>query len=427
MKRVPLERNVALDYLRVLALCLMLCAHNWTYLQENTFGHYSNGTTWINVQTTGVNILDGQWHHLLYFIFNLAPAFFFIAFGMTQRLLVVKPAKSVLYTTVFFGYIAVLHSIFLMPTLMEWNFLLLLWMASVLVYVFAMARMNKTAYFTLFFLIILANYVVPLESVMNRTWPLQGEFYPLPWLAFVFVGFAFGIEGPSRKKEYFTLAVCASGIAFVIFTMYFQDKINYLFPYINLGMKKDHDQTSNYIVLSSSAVFISYILFDMIERLLIKLIWFDRWVKFLSKYLIVATVLHYLIRRSFMLQFNFWAGHGYLGIGSLKILAMAVAIPLYIMTLTIITALAALVWKQLSIYLKLEANPTFAATSAILILAIMVLKLDNNRYVNFANLTAYFLAILFSLQLKYLKSNLKTPHLVKDAIPVYDDSPPGIP
>lgn len=275
-------RNEALDYLRVVGLVMMVCAHFWRPLLR-LYG--AGGVVHAFIET--------------------APFPFFLAFGMTQHRVVRRETASLRGYYILFGLVGLLHAYFmwLQPV---WEFLLFLWFWAVLLALAKPLRLQSPQVVALAGLILALNAVLPLATnpfaiaaaeqrgtapfVLHR-WLIPGFFQPLPWGAVVLLGFALGTAFPRwlrRPLPLLCLAVVSAASAYRISTQRSD---------VPLGFRFDAHKwtaTSTYLVLGCALTLILYSVCGLASRLRLLQRYVYPLARFLSDHLLEATVFHYL-------------------------------------------------------------------------------------------------------------------------------------
>src|SRR5262245_23929655 len=118
-------RNVALDYVRATALVLMCLVHMWQRM----------------LRWSGADVA-------FLVIGEAAPCLFFVAFGMTQHLLVRRSAARKREYLLVLGVVALLHCYF-MTLFLRWEFFTFLWASAVLVLIGDSLHMGRRAFLAL--------------------------------------------------------------------------------------------------------------------------------------------------------------------------------------------------------------------------------------------------------------------------------------
>jgi len=266
--------NRPLDYLRVTALLLMTCIHT------------SRGFL-------GWSGVDG----VLRTIGETAPVFFFVALGMTQRRLVSKPIAEQVRRLGWFGVVSFAQSYFMWFAL-HWEFFMFLWAASVVVVLGSAGGLTARHFLLLGLLILAVNGIVSLTPmpppgtpVPADFWLRYGPFFPLPWVALVFIGVGLGVDFPHRWRRpavILALIVVAAVAAAISIAKAPAELIGFRFE------AEKGAATSAYLVGATASTICFYLLFG----------WFpgshgvwrhiNALLRFVSDRLLLATVLHFL-------------------------------------------------------------------------------------------------------------------------------------
>lgn len=275
-------RNVALDYLRAAALCLMALIHMW----RGVLGR------------SGVDAA-------LRFVGEAAPFLFFVAFGMTQSRLVTRRARDLVPFVVLFGFIGLFHGYFMFYSPL-WEFFLFLWFASLLAIASTWLGLRGWAYAWLGAAVLALNLVRPLGVSMisapaadvefaHHLWLFPGTFYPLPWAAVVFFGLALGLHCQASRRG---LALATTGVVLACGCGLAAAR----WPGQTLGARLTVEKwsaTSPYMLLGCSATFLLYAALGRIARSRVARQQLYPTVRFLSDNLLLGTILHYLVTRCF--------------------------------------------------------------------------------------------------------------------------------
>jgi len=280
-----MPRNAALDSLRATALLLMSLIHMWRFI-----------------------VPHGAIGSCLLFVGELAPFPFFIAFGMTQNLLVRKERRQIAESLAVLGCIAALHSYFLLFTA-AWEFLFFLWAASLLVVIGSWIGVSRRQYLMLALVIVCVNAVIPLGASAletfvrpnlpsftrnaiagaQRVWVLPGPFFPLPWAALVFFGVALGTQYVPRREHVFA----AAGVAMVALGLGALAR-SVEDPSIAARLELEKwTATSTYVLLGGAVTILVYALFARAARG--EPVAMSTAARFLSERLIEGTILQYAV------------------------------------------------------------------------------------------------------------------------------------
>lgn len=287
--RGPSTRNIALDYIRTLALLLMSLIHMWRDL-------------------LGRGAVD----RILLSAGETAPVFFFVAFGMTQNRMVKKNASEVMRFVVLSGFIAVFQSYFLFSAPV-WDFFPFLWAALLLVLLGNWLGLSHRQFLLLSVAVLVVNMIRPLGvsligatladgAFAQRLWLFPGGFFPLPWAVLVFLGFALGMQYRPMPRD---LVMAAAGMTVVVAL----NVVVALRPDVPLAYRltlSKWSATSPYLVFGCAEVLLVYAGLDYISRFPVAEKWFYPTTRFVSDNLMVGTVLHYLVLMCLTAQFSSW-------------------------------------------------------------------------------------------------------------------------
>ena len=266
--------NRPLDYLRLTALVLMTCIHT-------ARGFLSWG---------GV---DG----ILRTIGEAAPVVFFVALGMTQRRLVTKTMAEQLRRLGWFGLVSFAQSYFMWFGL-HWEFFPFLWTASVIVVAGSACGVSARQFLVLGIVILALNGVVLLtprppagQPVPPDFWLRYGPFFPLPWVALVFIGVGLGVEFPQRWRQ--PRIVLALVVVVAVAAVISIAKA----PAEPLGFRFDAEKgaaTSAYLLAGAAGTVAIYLLYGWLPAARGRWQRLDGGVRWVSDRLLVATVVHFL-------------------------------------------------------------------------------------------------------------------------------------
>lgn len=282
-------RNYALDYLRASALLLMSLIHMWRYI----------------LGRSGADAVAA-------FVGEAAPFPFFLAFGMTQTVLVRRNRQDILPFLVLFGFIGIFHGYFMLFT-PAWEFFLFLWSASLLIVAGSRLQLRPPGFFVLGIVVLAINVFLPLgvsplavagrEHVPNATreaiafaqhlWVLPGPFFPLPWAVVVFFGFAIGVDDPEPRRM---LSWGGLGLlAAVTLAVLGRAEPNAAFA-PHLALEK-WAGTSPYLLAGCGGTLVLYAGLAQLCRVPVLEIYVYPLVRFISDHLMEGTILHYLVVR----------------------------------------------------------------------------------------------------------------------------------
>jgi hypothetical protein len=309
------SRNLALDYLRVLALVLMTLVHMWRPF-------------------LGWEGVDG----ILRSVGETAPLLFFVSFGMTQTRLLAHPLSVQLQRLWWLGLVAVLHSYFMWFSLC-WEFFLFLWSASLLVIVGTVAGLAPRHFAMLGVVVLALNSIVPLgpggalaQPPPRAIWLIPGPFFPLPWAALVFFGLVLGTQFPSRLLRPLPLLALVAIVVLAYFKVYL------VAPVEPLGLRFTVEKvaaTSAYLTLGTAGTIVVYLLLGWLVRAGVFRRLIHPPVRFVSDHLLVATVLHNLSLRLLMDSRFHWPmavnGLRTASAGELLLLSVANVVVLFVM------------------------------------------------------------------------------------------------
>jgi hypothetical protein len=214
-----------------------------------------------------------------------------------------------------FGVMALLHDYYMLffPT---WEFFQFLWLAALLVFIGQRCGLAARHFLVLALTIAAVNAIVPLGATRfaaapgdpryadmiafaQSLWILPGPFYPLPWVAVVFVGFALGTNTPRRRLR---LGYAATAGLILSIGVGVLAQANPTWTYAAPLELNKWAATTTYVVAGTCATLLLYIacpgqpipgsgLARIIGGAAYPL------VRFVSEHLIEATILHYLVVR----------------------------------------------------------------------------------------------------------------------------------
>jgi hypothetical protein len=333
-----MARNEALDYLRTSALLQMSLIHMWRYI----------------LGRSGVDA----------FVLSCgetAPFLFFVAFGATQHALLRRPRENVLAFFVFFGVISLLHDFyqFFFPV---WEFFQFLWVSSLLVVFGSRLGCGRRHFLVLGAAVLIANAIVPLGvtplsvlgpwdhsrdaaiALAQRLWILPGPFFPLPWVAVVFLGFAMGMASPPRGWHAFVLSVVGLIGAFAV-GLAAESRPDSALA-LNLTLSK-WAATSTYLLAGCCGTLLLYAVFDALGRLAVVRTYVYPGVRFVSDHLIEGAILHYPVVRLLTAKSFGW-GITFRGARTLHWTGVVLLSVMNVVLLTILLKLVMLVWKRIT-------------------------------------------------------------------------------
>jgi hypothetical protein len=277
------DRNHALDLLRAFALVMMILIHYLRYFISDAPGSFGEG---------------------MRFIFESAPVFFFIAFGMTLTRTAAKKRK---YLPVWeLGIVSLFHQVYMMPKdEFRPDFLFFLWM--MLVFASILRPIFRYRFVSVLFAlaILVVNLFVNHETLGSAFHPSQSTFHNalnwlagfigshpfglFPWAFFVFLGMAIGLDKLNRRSQSMMLVFAILMIALSVM-------IRYIGP--SAGIKvylafitKWHPTTSSYLALWAGIVMIVYVIFLHVRHNPDSPAWIV--ISKLSHMLLMGTVVHY--------------------------------------------------------------------------------------------------------------------------------------
>jgi hypothetical protein len=362
------QRNVALDYVRTTALLLMCLTHMWRWM-----------LSWFGLDLAALMIGEAS------------PCLFFVAFGMTQHVLVRHADREQREYLLVLGVIAVLHCYFAAMSL-GWEFFLFLWASALLVLAGDRLGIGRRGFLLLAAAVALLNVFVPLGTwgfvkieladpfvlsagtdaaiaFASRLWVLPGPFYPFPWAILVFFGFALGLDYPQRP------AMAVFWAVVLIFTVALLRVLAGHWPNLavshHLALSK-WGATSTYLAAGAAGTLLLLAGFGVLHvisavRLLVYPV-----VRFVSDHLLEGTVFHYLVVSTLTLERFGWNGGGLKPRArlSLVILASVLNVVLLVGGLELAVTVWALLRRALSKVVS-DISPRSLAGAALAWLAVL--------------------------------------------------------
>jgi hypothetical protein len=299
-------RNIALDYVRATALVLMCLVHMWRSMLK-----------WFGLDVAVLMIGEAS------------PCLFFVAFGMTQHLLVRRTDREKRQYLLILGVISVLHCYFATLSL-GWEFFLFLWSSALFVLVGDRLGMDRRGFLLLAAAVAILNVFVPLGmwgfakveladpyvlstdtdaaiAFANRLWVLPGPFFPLPWGILVFFGFALGLDYPRRRS---TAVLWAAVMVLVVAVL---RTVAGHWPGLavshHLALSK-WGATSTYLAAGAAGTLLLLAGFGVLHAVSVVQRFVYPVVRFLSDHLLEGTVFHYLVVSTLTLDRFGWTGGG---------------------------------------------------------------------------------------------------------------------
>ena len=268
------RRDLGLDALRVLALLLMVAIHYFQRLPSPT------------------PLTDS-----LQFVGESAPVFFFFAFGLTFARFSSKTTLDKLETSLMFMYVGLAHNI-LVARLAQVDFLFFLFMARVIVDAMGSLRNERSAYLKLAMGIMLLALLFPEKGSIDRLFiQMLGGFFPIfPWIVFVLLGAFYSKWAPSRRRG----ALLGGGLIIAAVVM---GGSAHALGRSSLEISK-WPLTTPYILLFTGINLLILEGMRQIQAAVESRPWLRNPMVYLSKHLLLATVLQY-----FPLELLFWAGN----------------------------------------------------------------------------------------------------------------------
>lgn len=258
------QRNYALDYFRVIALAMMAYAHFTYYFLSYEFG---------------------SWERFFRDVTEVAPAVFFIAFGMTMLHNAGKPTRWRSFFEL--GIISLLHQVYVYKTDVTLpNFLLFLWFMYFIVLILRPLFANRWFRVVLAVAIILVNLIIGHEKL-----GYFGE-YPfgiMPWAFYVIIGISLGIGKPDRPAM---LRLLVAGLAMVALGFIIPSVSTHMGINLRLGgITKWQPTTSAYLLLTAGLSMLVYWALNQVKYSPQNV--FNYRIIFVSKLLLLGTVAHY--------------------------------------------------------------------------------------------------------------------------------------
>jgi len=283
-------RNIALDYLRAVALLMMMWAHLWRVLLGATA-----------TQRIALAIVE------------IGQVPFFLAFGMTQVRLLRRDREAIWSTLVLFGLIGLLHGYF-MWFRPAWEFFLFLWFMSAVIVATRALGVPPRWLVAASVVVLAVNAVFPLGmspfalmlgpqiaasarpalAFAEHFWLLPGPFYPAPWGVVVVLGLVLGVEFPAALRR--VDVVGALAVVALLAAVF----LAYRTPPLSIGLRFQLEKwnvSTAYVIGSSAAVLVMYAALARLETATwVRQVTYPA-VRFFSDRLLEATILHYLAGR----------------------------------------------------------------------------------------------------------------------------------
>ncbi len=299
-------RNVSLDYVRTAALVLMCLVHMWRSMLR-----------WFGLDVAALVIGEAS------------PCLFFVAFGMTQHLLVRRADREKREYLLILGVISVLHCYFAAMS-MGWEFFLFLWSSALFVLAGDRLGMGRRQFLQLAAAIALLNVFVPLGTngfvkieladryvlsgdtdaaiaFANRLWVLPGPFFPLPWAILVFFGFGIGLDYPRRPRAAVFWAIVLG--LFVAVLRVLAGRWPHLTVAHHLALSK-WGATSTYLMSGAAGTLLLLGAFGLLHAVSAVRRFIYPVVRFVSDHLLEGTVFHYLVFNTLTWERFGWTGGG---------------------------------------------------------------------------------------------------------------------
>jgi uncharacterized membrane protein len=266
------RRDLGLDALRVLGLLLMVAIHFFQRLPSPTA------------------LTD-----FLNFVGESAPAFFFFAFGLTFARFRSKTALDKLEASLMLMYVGLAHNV-LVADLTNVDFLFFLFLARVVIDAMSSLRNETSAYLKISIGIMLFALVVPDKGTINQMFAqtISGVFPLFPWLVFVLLGAFYSKSSRSGRRG----ALLGGGLILAGLIMAgLADTLGRS----SLEISK-WPLTTPYILLFSG---INILILEGVRKIqpaIESRVWLNDPMVYLSKHLLLATVIQY-----YALELAYWA------------------------------------------------------------------------------------------------------------------------
>jgi len=226
---------------------------------------------------------------VLIFIGQSAPAFFFFAFGITFDRFLAKNAREKFQLHVLFLYVALMHNIFT-KSLFRFEFLAVLCLWRVILSLLeARSKRSNRFYLLICAAAFLAPAVNPPEFYLAlASWLAKGltfRFTPVLWSVFVLMGLVYSRTGSSRVRSAYAALLLA---------------LSAIFYFLDLAVGYDYFKFSKEPLTTPYVVFFCAMNVLLLEGLRVRLPRFlqrprvSRLMVFISKNLLLGTVLHYV-------------------------------------------------------------------------------------------------------------------------------------
>jgi len=266
------ERDIGLDYIRALALILMVSIHYWRLIPD---------------VSKSVEMLK--------FIGESAPAFFFFAFGMTMDKFFEKDHNTRLVRLTSFLYISLIHNIFVAKTFVT-GFFFILWAIQALFYIMHTILKKPARWHCIILLTTtLFMFILPFQKVSSFfSLLIPGHFPILPWGLFVIAGYIFSKYRERTDSLNFILPFILISIAAGCLLL------NYYYPgYKNFGIRK-WPMSAPYFILFSGISILFVNCTNQYKAQLFQISFIYQPILFISKHLLFAVVISYLSSAPFM-------------------------------------------------------------------------------------------------------------------------------
>ncbi|MEW5804227.1 MAG: hypothetical protein AB1847_19195 [bacterium] len=267
MPNTTTERELGLDYIRAIALILM------------TSIHFARS-------------IPGSSGSYLSFIGESAPTFFFFAFGMTMDKFLSKAFYDRLKILVLFAYMAIAHNVFMYSStffVTEFFFFLLFWQI-ILTAIEKEIKATRDLYLYTLLVLLVLMLIIPNEVVSNISSSLVlGPFPLLPWGIFVISGLLYSRRDRNGfiHKNGYLVPICLIMISLAF--SYLSKRIEWS----NFEIVKGPLSTPYFLLFCGVNLFILKLVNDF-SNLFSNIPVISKVVNFISRNLLLATVLHYL-------------------------------------------------------------------------------------------------------------------------------------
>lgn len=254
-------RDLAIDFLRAIALLLMVSIHSVRCVPDYTI-----------------------WARLLKLIGESAPAFFFFAYGLTIHRLLKKDAPRQFEIIRLFLYVAIAQS-FMAGQPFNLDFFLFLWIWQVILVLASRFIPKWKVVIPWIFGITIAALLVWSPEQVSDIFDLAGGMFPLlPWGLFILLGLVFGQGISALRNMYIACGLLATALGTLA--------IGHVFQVKRLMLIKS-PMTITYCLLLSGVVLLCFWISKNYEGMIAKRKLVAGAVRFLSANLLLGTVLHY--------------------------------------------------------------------------------------------------------------------------------------